>query len=118
RAEALARAAAEECVEALRLRTVAPDIAALRRGAEAIRQTELRRAAGKLRDLTPKEQAAVEQLTYTIVQKLLHAPTVALRRTAAAHPRRALREREAILAALSAAQRRRAKDGPAASETQ
>jgi glutamyl-tRNA reductase len=110
RAEARAREAAAECIAALRLRAVAPDIAALRQSAESIRQRELLRVAGKLRDLTPRERAAVEQLTYTIVQKLLHAPTVALRRTATTPSRRAVRERAAILAALSAAQGRRHDD--------
>jgi glutamyl-tRNA reductase len=106
-AEERARRAAEACVGALRLRLVGPDIAALRQHAEGIRQAELQRMAGRLRDLTPKEQAAVEQLTYTIVQKLLHAPTVALRRTAQQHPRRGTRERLAILSALSEGQRGR-----------
>jgi glutamyl-tRNA reductase len=79
RVEAAARAEAEACLAALRARTAAPHIVALRRRADAIREAELRRFAGRLGDLDPAQQAAVEQMTHAIVQKLLHPPTVALR---------------------------------------
>jgi glutamyl-tRNA reductase len=61
-------------------------IAALRHEGEAIRSLELRRAASRLGDLTPEQHAAVSQLTESIVNKLLHGPTLALREAAANSP--------------------------------
>ncbi|MHB8574806.1 MAG: glutamyl-tRNA reductase, partial [Dehalococcoidia bacterium] len=51
---------------------VVPTISALRERAEAIRQAELARSLGRLRDLTPDERARVEALTAAIVNKMLH----------------------------------------------
>jgi glutamyl-tRNA reductase len=102
RAEALAGEAAAACVAALREREAVPEIVALRRHAEAIRTSALRQASGRLERLGPTERATVEQLTHSIVQRLLHGPTVALRRTAgtAGTPAAAARERAALLGAL------------------
>src|SRR5207248_2985786 len=79
RAEVLAAEEANRLAEWLRFRAVSPAIAELRTYAEAIRRTELRRSASRLRDLTPDQIAAVEALTSGIVNKLMHGPTVALR---------------------------------------
>jgi glutamyl-tRNA reductase len=103
RAEALAREAAEACMAALRVREAVPDIVALRQQAEAIRAAELRRAAGRLSRLAPDERAAVEQVTHAIVQKLLHPPTVALRRATASRSAAARRARATILGSLQLA---------------
>ncbi len=100
RAEALARDAARACIEELRVREVVPDIIALRRYAQAVRETELRRAARRLGNLAPEQQEAIEHLTYAIVQKLLHGPTMALRRSSRAGGPRARRTRETIVSAL------------------
>jgi glutamyl-tRNA reductase len=94
RIESTALAEAVDCLEALRQRRAAPDIVALRRRAAAVREEEWRRFSGRLSDLTPRERAAVQQLTHAIVQKLLHHPTVALRRAPGG------RERAALLQAL------------------
>ena len=56
-----------------------PTIVALRQKAEGIRRTELERYAQKLVALSPEEFKAVEAITQSIVNKLLHAPTVALK---------------------------------------
>jgi glutamyl-tRNA reductase len=96
--ERAAREAAESCIASLRARDAIPDIVALRRRAAAIRDAELRRFAGRLSGLAPRERAAVEQLTHAIVQKLLHPPTVALRRATATAD--GGRRRAAILDAL------------------
>jgi glutamyl-tRNA reductase len=61
---------------------MSPTIADLRRQADAIRLLELRRAAPRLADLTPEQRLAVAQLTESIVNKLLHGPTIALREAA------------------------------------
>ena len=79
RAEALAVEEADRLTEWLRFRAVGPAIAELRTYAETIRKGELRRSAGRLRDLTPEQIAAVDALTAGIVNKLMHGPTVALR---------------------------------------
>jgi glutamyl-tRNA reductase len=99
RAESLAVEEAEAIEEWLRVRAVSPAIAELRRRADEIRALELRRAAARLRDLTPEQQAAVDQLTESIVNKLLHGPTVALREAATRRSGGA-RSREIVLGAL------------------
>ena len=55
-----------------------PTIRDLRRRAESIRQSELERFAGRLR-LDPSQQETLEQLTRSIVNKLMHAPISRLR---------------------------------------
>ena len=100
RAEALARLAARACIEELRVREVVPDIVAVRRYAQTVRETELRRVARRLGNLAPEQQEAIEHLTYAIVQKLLHGPTIALRRSGRAGGSRARRTRETIVSAL------------------
>lgn len=52
---------------------VVPLIKELRDGAERIRRHELARALNKL-DLSPEEAAAVERMSHTLVNKLLHGP--------------------------------------------
>lgn len=101
RVERSATDAAQECLAALRARAAVPEIVALRRRGAAIREAELRRWAGRLNQLAPADRAAVEQLTHAIVQKLLHPPTVALRRASARGGATARRTRAAILQALS-----------------
>ena len=63
---------------------VVPAITSLRARAEAIRQAELERAAGRLGSLSPSQRRAVESLTAQIVNKLLHQPTVRMKEAAAA----------------------------------
>jgi glutamyl-tRNA reductase len=86
-AEALVQREAEDLSRSLKVRAVAPAIVSLRRHAEQVRALELRRAASRLKDLSPDEYAAVQALTEAIVNKLLHGPTVAIR-DAAANPDR------------------------------
>jgi glutamyl-tRNA reductase len=63
-------------------RQAAPLVAALRGHAHGVRHAELERFAAKLADLTPAQRAAVEALTSSIVNKLLHEPSVRLREEA------------------------------------
>ena len=63
-------------------RTVAPVVAALRTRAEEIRLAELDRSAAALSRLSDTERAAVEEATRRIVAKLLHGPTVEVKRAA------------------------------------
>lgn len=61
---------------------VEPTIAALRSRAEAIRQAELRRLAGRLVGLDDRQAAAVDALTRGILATLLHDPSVRLKAVA------------------------------------
>ncbi len=61
---------------------VAPTIADLRDRAERIREAEVQKALRKLGTLDPAAQRAVEALSVALVNKLLHAPTVELKRHA------------------------------------
>jgi glutamyl-tRNA reductase len=55
---------------------LAPLIEALRERGEEVRESELRRAASRLRHLEDRDREAVEALTRGIVNKLLHDPVV------------------------------------------
>jgi glutamyl-tRNA reductase len=57
-----------------------PAIVALQQRAEATRQAELSRIAPKLAELTPAQQEAVDALTRSLTNKLLHPQLVALRK--------------------------------------
>jgi glutamyl-tRNA reductase len=61
-------------------REVAPTIAALREKAEAIRAAELARALGRLGHLDERDRNAVAALSVAIANKLLHEPTMRLKR--------------------------------------
>jgi len=63
-------------------REVAPLIAALRRRAEQLRQAELERHRSRLAPLDPAARATVEAVTRGLVNKLLHDPTVGVKRAA------------------------------------
>ena len=58
---------------------VEPLVAALRRRAEAIRESELERTLRDLGDVDPETAARIEHLSRALVKKLLHEPTVRLR---------------------------------------
>lgn len=57
-----------------------PMIVALKDRAEAIRQTEITKISGKLGELTTEQQKALEGLTLSIINKLLHGPLTALKK--------------------------------------
>lgn len=68
----------------LREQETLPALTSLRQQAEALRQTELQRAMRRLGELSPEQQQAVDVLTQSLVNKLLHAPTLRLKDAAAA----------------------------------
>jgi len=76
----------EEEVESFRRRyyelEVEPLVSALRRQAEGIREQELERALRDLGDVDAATAERIEQLSRTLVKKLLHEPTVRLRERA------------------------------------
>ena len=63
-------------------RSVAPVVTAFRARAEALRRAELERHRALVERLTPADRAEVESLTRAIVAKLVHEPTVQLKRAA------------------------------------
>ncbi|MFQ6014560.1 MAG: glutamyl-tRNA reductase [Anaerolineae bacterium] len=73
---------------------VVPTISDLRRRAESIRRAELEKALRRLGDLSERERNIINALTLGIVNKILHEPTVRLKRQA--NERDGYRYREAI----------------------
>jgi glutamyl-tRNA reductase len=67
----------------LRSANVAPTVAALRARADDVVAVELRRLAQRLPELTEPERAEVARTVHRVVQRLLHQPTVRVRRLAA-----------------------------------
>jgi glutamyl-tRNA reductase len=59
-----------------------PLLVALRRRGDEIRRQELEKVRGRLGTLTAEQEAALEAATSAIVNKLLHAPTIALKEAA------------------------------------
>ncbi len=66
----------------LRSLEVVPTIATLRGAVEQIRRAELERLGGKLADLSDEQRARVDMLTASIVNKILHMPTVKMKEVA------------------------------------
>lgn len=76
---------AEELAEVdawLRALEVAPTIATLREAVERIRTSEMERLGGRLATLDEEQRAQVEHLTSSIVNKILHLPTVTMKELA------------------------------------
>jgi glutamyl-tRNA reductase len=82
RAEAIVAAEADKFHEWQASLEIVPAIASLRAHAEEIREAELRKAEGVLGRLDETQRRAVESITTQIVNKLLHLPTVRMKRAA------------------------------------
>jgi glutamyl-tRNA reductase len=63
-------------------REMAPLVEKFRQRAEEVRVAELERYAAKLGGLTPEQRATVEQVTRSLMNKLLHDPTIRLKEAA------------------------------------
>jgi glutamyl-tRNA reductase len=61
---------------------VIPIIVNMRNQADSIRQEEIRKAIRRIPDLTPEMEHQIDALTKSIVNKILHSPTVRLRKEA------------------------------------
>ncbi len=83
-AERLVEAGVEQFSRRTQMVDAVPTLLALQGSVEAIRQTELRRAAPRLQGLTAAEREAVEALTRGMASKFLHAPIQAFRAAAQA----------------------------------
>jgi glutamyl-tRNA reductase len=64
---------------------VIPIIVDMRNQADTIRQDEVRKAIRCMPDLTPEMETLIDTLTKSIVNKILHSPTVRLREEANGH---------------------------------
>ncbi len=60
---------------------VVPTIRQLREHADHIRKAELQKTLTKMKNLSDKDRQAIERLTQSIVNKLLHGPSVLLKQT-------------------------------------
>jgi len=61
---------------------VVPTIVSLQQHLENLRQAELDRVRGRLGDLTPEQEMAVETLTRGIINKIMHTPITTLKSAA------------------------------------
>ncbi len=69
------------CVK-MQSREVVPTIVQLRAALEKLRRDEIERNRKLLKDLSPEQQAAVDQITMSLVNKLLHQPIAELKAAA------------------------------------
>jgi len=80
RAEAIVSDEVERYMDWWRARGVTSTVARLHARADVIRRAELERALARLPGLTPSERSVVGELASRVVAKLLHEPTLALKR--------------------------------------
>jgi glutamyl-tRNA reductase len=66
----------------MQTREVVPTIVELRDSLEKLRRDEIERNRRHLKDLSPEQQAAVDQITKSIVNKILHPPIEQLKQMA------------------------------------
>jgi len=84
-AETIAAEEAENFMAWFHARDVVPTIVDLRSQAEAVREAEVSRALRQLHHLSDQERETINILSRRIVNKLLHEPTVRLKRHANGH---------------------------------
>jgi glutamyl-tRNA reductase len=84
-AEAIIREEVDRMMARLKEREVVPTIVGLQEQLESVRAAEVARMRGKLGQLTPEQELALEALTKSIINKIAHGPISELRRHAA-HP--------------------------------
>ncbi len=82
-AEAIVERETEAFVSWLKSLQVTPTIVDLRRHLHGMAAQELSRFRARLGNLTPDQEEAVRQMAASLINKLLHPPTVALKRCAA-----------------------------------
>jgi glutamyl-tRNA reductase len=75
----------ERMMERLKAREIAPTIVSLQEQLDQVRIAEIQRVRGKLGNLTPQQEEAIESLTRGIVNKIAHGPISELRKQAV-HP--------------------------------
>jgi glutamyl-tRNA reductase len=84
-AEEIVDAEVTKFEERLRTLDVVPTIVSLQEHLETVRQAEIDRVRGRLGDLSPEQELAVEAMTRGIINKIMHTPITTLK-TAAKDP--------------------------------
>ena len=82
RAEAIVRIEVERFQARLQTLDVVPTIVSLQDHLETIRQAEIDRVRGRLGELNPEQELAVEALTKGIINKIMHTPISTLKTAA------------------------------------
>ncbi len=85
RAEELVAEEVERFESRLQTLNVVPTIVSLQEHLETVRQAEIDRLRGRLGELSPEQEMAVEALTKGIINKIMHTPITTLK-TAAREP--------------------------------
>jgi glutamyl-tRNA reductase len=83
RAEQIVDLEVERFAQRMKSLAVVPTILSLQEYCETIRQAEIDRVRGRLGEISPEQEAAVEAMTRGIINKLLHTPITTLKSTAA-----------------------------------
>ncbi len=73
----------DRLMERLKVREVAPTIVGIQQQLDEISRAELDRVRGKLGELTPQQEEALQTYTRGLLNKIAHGPMVELRRAAA-----------------------------------
>ena len=82
RAEEIIASEVEAFCSRMQEREVAPTIVQLRESLDKVRRDEIERNRRLLKDLSPDQQAAVDQITQSLVNKILHQPITQLKEAA------------------------------------
>ncbi|HYY68091.1 MAG TPA: glutamyl-tRNA reductase [Terriglobales bacterium] len=82
RAEQIIDSEVERFLARVQASIVVPTIVSLQEHLENIRQAEVERVRGRLGQITPEQDAAIEALTRGIINKILHTPITALKSAA------------------------------------
>jgi glutamyl-tRNA reductase len=82
RAEALVQEEVTKFEQRLQQADVVPTIVSLQEHLETIRSAEIDRLRGRLGDLSPEQELAVDALTKSIINKIMHTPITTLKSAA------------------------------------
>lgn len=83
RAERIVEAEVDRFAQRIKSLHLVPTIVSLQEYCETIRQAEIDRIRGRLGTITPEQEAAIEGMTRSIINKLLHTPITTLKSSAA-----------------------------------
>lgn len=83
RAEKIVDLEVERFAQRIKSLAVVPTILSLQEYCETIRQAEIDRIRGRLGEISPEQEAAIEAMTRGIINKLLHTPITTLKSSAA-----------------------------------
>ena len=83
RAEKIVELEVDRFASRMKSLAVVPTILSLQEYCETIRQAEIDRLRGRLGQISPDQEAAIEAMTRGIINKLLHTPITTLKSSAA-----------------------------------